>query len=153
MNKLKEIISYILIKYPHKDEISNARLTKMVYLSDWLQAIKKQKQITNIEWYFDNYGPYVPDIHSEISKHPDLFECKETINMFGGPKTLFSIKNNNYDPLLDISEKEVIDDIIDITKTLNWEEFIKLVYSTYPIVSSERYSQLNLVEKAKEYKK
>ncbi len=151
MNKLKEIISYILIKYPHKNEMSNARLTKMVYLSDWKQAIENKRQITNIEWYFDNYGPFVADVQNEIRDNPDAFECKETVNMFGRPKTLFSIKETSYIPRLTQSEKDAVDHVIKETQSLNWEDFINLVYSTHPISSSSRYSKLNLVSKANEY--
>lgn len=152
MNKLKEVIAYILINYPHKDELSNARLTKMVYLSDWKRAIEHRKQITDIEWYFDNYGPFVSDVQNEILQHPELFDCKNTVNMFGGTKTLFSIKNAHYRPALSQDEMSAIDHVINQTKTLNWDSFINLVYSTHPISSSSRYSSLDLVEKAKEYK-
>ena len=151
MNKLKETIAYILGKYPHKLEMSNARLTKIVYLSDWKHAIEHKQQITNIKWYFDNYGPYVSDVKEEIEKHSDIFAKQETKNMFGSPKTVFSLKNktNNFD--LNQEEKDAINHIIKVTKSLNWDDFIKLVYSTHPILSSNRYSDLDLVAKAKEY--
>ncbi len=50
-------------------------------------------------------------------------------------------------------EKASLDYIIEVTKKLYWGDFIKLVYATHPIASSERYSYLNLIEKADEYKK
>ena len=49
-------------------------------------------------------------------------------------------------------EKEVIEFIIEKTRKFYWDKFINLVYSTYPIISQEKGSQLNLVELAKEYK-
>jgi uncharacterized protein YwgA len=151
MSKLKEVIAYILINYPHKDELSNARLTKMVYLADWKLAIERKKQITTINWYFDNYGPYVPDVQQEVQNNTELFECRETINMFGSPKRLFSIKDSDYAPALSADEAQAIDHVITETKVLNWDDFINLVYSTHPISSSSRYSNINLVQKAKEY--
>ena len=54
MTELKEVISYLVSKYPHKDELSNARLTKMIYLADWRHAITQGNQITDIRWFFDN---------------------------------------------------------------------------------------------------
>lgn len=48
MVKLIDIILYILKNYPHKNELSNARLTKMIYLIDWRSAFDNGKQITNI---------------------------------------------------------------------------------------------------------
>jgi hypothetical protein len=34
----------------------------MVYLADWRSAITRGKQITDIVWEFNYYGPYVDDI-------------------------------------------------------------------------------------------
>lgn len=151
MDKLKELISYILIKYPHKDELSNARVTKMVYLADWKQSIEKKRQITNIDWYFDNFGPFVSDVEKTIKKNHHLFTITDTNNIFGYKKKLFSIKDKNYSPQLSQDETAAINHIISETNKLNWDDFIKLVYSTYPVSSSSRYSHLDLVSKAKEY--
>lgn len=151
MNNLKDIIAYIIKKYPIKDELSNARLTKMVFLSDWHQSITKKKQISNIEWFFDNYGPFVWEVYKEVKKNIDIFNVIETTNGYGQKKVLFQIKKESYKPKLSDDEKKSIDHVIEKTKKLNWDDFIKLVYSTYPIISSERYSKLNLIQKAKEY--
>ncbi len=43
--------------------------------------------------------------------------------------------------------------MINATKNKNWEDFIRLVYSTYPCVTQPKGSQLNLVELAKKYEK
>ena len=83
MADLKDMIYYILKKYPKKDHLSNARLTKIIYLSDWYSAINYNKQISNIHWYFDNYGPFVWDVLDEIKQHSDLFVIKKTLNIFG----------------------------------------------------------------------
>lgn len=151
MSNLKEAISYILKHYPHKDQLSNARVTKMLYLADWHQAINRKLQITDIRWYFDNYGPFVWDIKKEIECHPEVFISIDTHNFYGQTKTLFSMKNKDYEPCLSDDQKQSLQHIIDVTEKLTWNDFIRLVYSTYPITSSSRYSYLDIVEKAKEY--
>jgi hypothetical protein len=120
-------------------------------VSDWHQALNYQRQITDIDWYFDNYGPYVPDVIRKAQEFPNIFSCESTNNMYGKSKTLVRLIDPSYLPQLADSEKESADHIIDITKTLNWNDFIQLIYSTYPITSSTRYSTLNLVDKAAEY--
>lgn len=153
MVELIDIISYILKYYPVKSELSNARLTKMVYLVDWRSAFDYGEQITDINWYFDNYGPFVHDVEDTINNNTDLIKRVDTYNMYGTKKTMFVLKNENicFD---NISEniKSTIDLIIEVTKGLYWQEFINFVYSTYPIVTSERYTYLNLVQKAIEYR-
>ncbi len=134
------------------DELSNARVTKMLYLADWKQAITNRTQITPINWYFDNYGPFVYDVKNEAEGDKELFEVVDTVNFFGTPKVMLKIKDKNYEPAeLTNNEITALNHVINETKILGWNSFIKLVYSTYPITSSNRYSFLNLVEKAQEY--
>ena len=47
---------------------------------------------------------------------------------------------------------KIIDTVIEKTKNMSWTSFINFIYSTYPIVTSNRYTHLNLVEKAQQYK-
>lgn len=151
MDKLREIIAYVLKEYPLKEELSNARVTKLIYLSDWHQAIHQHRQISPIQWYFDNFGPYVPDVQNKVAECSDIFGYEHTFNVFGKPKTIFTLTNESYQPALDDLEKQSINHVINETSKLNWDSFIKLVYSTYPVISSERYSSLDLIDKSNEY--
>jgi hypothetical protein len=54
-------------------------------------------------------------------------------------------------PSVTEEEKELIDFVISSSASKNWDDFIKLVYSTYPIVTQERFSKLDLVMLAAEY--
>lgn len=154
MAEIKDVVAYIIKNYPDyiRHELSNARLTKMVYLADWHRALNADQQITDIHWYFDNYGPFVHDIEREAASRRDIFSVDLGSNMYGQPKKSIALKNPFYVPLIEEGEKRSLDHIIDATRMLYWDDFIKLVYATHPIASSERYSYLNLIEKAKEYK-
>ena len=149
---LKDILVYLLKNYPHKRDFSNARITKMVYLGDWHQAIHHNMQISNIQWVFDNYGPFVWDVYNEVENNLTLFKIQKNKNIYGQRKFLFQLNNKDYKPKLTALQKESIDHVIKQTQRLNWSDFIKLVYSTYPIMSSDRYSELDLITQAKEYK-
>jgi len=151
MAKLEDILIYILETYPHKDELSNARLTKLVYLSDWYNAIHNNQQISQINWYFDNYGPFVWDIYKEVKQNP-RFRISYTLNFFGTEKKLIKLINTK---TVDLAENEIksINKIIKATEDLNYEKFINLVYSTYPILTTEKYNYLDLLNKAKHFNK
>ena len=151
MAHLKDVIAYILDKYPHKGELSNARVCKMVYLADWHQAIHHNRQISNVNWYFDNYGPYVHDVKREVLSSPEVFESVSTLNAHNEPKTVFRLTSEDYNPRLSSEERSSLDHVIEQTAPMYWESFIKLVYSTHPILKSEKYSYLNLVELALDY--
>lgn len=152
MSTTKDVMIYLMKNYPFKHELSNARLTKLVYLSDWRHALIHNSQITEIQWYYDNYGPFVFDILTTAENTQDVFKVDQTVNLYGDPKKQIGLVSESVEAILSDSEKAAVDFVIDKTNQLTWESFIRLVYSTYPIMSSERYSQLNLLEKATEYK-
>lgn len=150
--KIGDLVRYILKVYPHATELSKARLNKIIYLIDWKSALEHEEQLTSIEWKFNHYGPYVKTIE-EIIQNDDRFQIVSTTNFYGNEKNLIEIidDKNFSDPTEE--EQEIIDFIIEKTKKFYWDKFINLVYSTYPIISQEKGSQLNLIELAKEYKK
>lgn len=154
MTILKEALAYILKNYPQHmmHELSNARVTKMLYLADWHQAINNGRQITSINWYFDNYGPYVNDVKAEAEASPSLFNAIWTNNMYGQPKLMLGLNDRSYLPNVPPAVKASLDHVLEQTQKMYWDSFIKLVYSTYPVTSSDRYSHLDLISKAAEYK-
>lgn len=153
MKKLTQIIAYLLDNYPNKQELSNARVTKMVYLADWRNALINKRQLSGISWYFDNHGPFVWDIYNEVAENSEIFSIKEDKNFYGKAKRLFSLDKKIDFDLLNEKDKSVLDKIIESTKSLTWNQFIQLVYSTYPIVSTERYTSLDLTAKAEDFYK
>lgn len=152
MAELRDIIAYYCKKYPHKMELSKARLTKMVYLADWKSCINRGKQISKINWVYNHFGPYVEDV-ANTAQTDSIFDIKSTTNFLGKSKQVVKLKSENYDPKsLSVADKNILDHIISITSKRYWNSFIELVYSTYPIIKSEKFSNLNLVELAEEYK-
>ncbi len=147
---INEIIKYICKNYPDSTDLSKARLTKTIYLVDWYYAVKYKIQMTDIEWKFNHYGPYVGDI-IEIAKQDPQLEIINTTNMFNYPMEIIKIKDNEkikYE-LLDKEKISVIEKVIEDIKTLSWNKFIKFVYETPPVKNQNRYSILDIVSWAK----
>lgn len=149
MSDIRNIVAYICSKYPHKSELSKARLTKLVYLSDWRSSLQRRVPITSIQWKFNHYGPYVDDVMDVVREDND-FSVKREMTMFGSPKE--TIYYNGPEPAIDAVEREMVDFVIERTKSLTWDGFIKLVYSTYPVLVSEKQSYLDLAAIAARYK-
>jgi hypothetical protein len=151
-NVILNVIKYILSAYPHKDELSASRLTKMLYLTDWKNALEHDTQLSKTVWHFNHYGPYVDDFVDIARKDKDI-NVVNTKTMFGGNKQLFQLSHKDADSIKLSGElREIVDFVISATKDKNYDDFIKLVYSTYPVISSSKYSNLDLVSKAREYK-
>jgi len=150
--KLKNIIKYICCNYPHSRELSNARLTKMVYLCDWEYVRRNHtSQLTDITWYFNNYGPYVEDV-LKAAKEPDSeINVREDITPYNTPKlTMIYTGDGNVEDILAPEEKKIVDYVINQTKSMYWNDFIKHVYNTFPIRNNPRYSVLDLIDQAAE---
>jgi hypothetical protein len=142
-------MAYVCSTYPYEDDLSKARLTKLIYLSDWRSAVRRGRQITDIEWIYNHYGPYVHDVERLAVRSPDFViesafgTAKETIRLVGpvGPGTLKP------------PETDIIDSVIKQTRHMTYAEFLRHVYSTYPIKNSARYEVLDLVALAERRKK
>lgn len=150
---LKNILLYILQK--SKLTLNKARITKLVYLIDWKSSLDRWIQATDIEWYFDHYWPFVKDIDNILQSDSNLFEINQFVNGYNpassSPITTYKAKLNTI-PNLDPNLKSTIDFVLDKTDWLEFQDFVDFIYSTYPIVVSEKYSYLNLINLAKEYK-
>ncbi|PBI87609.1 hypothetical protein BKP42_61730 [Rhodococcus erythropolis] len=151
MSKLGDVLVYFCDKYPHKSELSKARLTKMVYLADWRSSIDHGVQITDLRWVFNHYGPYVVEVISEAERNPRL-ETADTQNFFGSSKTIVRRKVGTApQTTLTDDERAVLNTVIRATEKLNYQDFIQLVYSTYPVVTQKRYQELDLPALAEIY--
>ncbi len=151
MSPLKDIIAYIIKQYPEKDDLSKARLTKLVYLVDWHSSVINGEQITSIKWFFNHFGPYVEDVMTEVMFNPQLFCKKDDRNMLGKEKTIISLKDNCYEPNISENEAKSINAVIKATSNMSFTKFIETVYSTYPIAFGEQYEILDLKKLASEY--
>ena len=151
MNKLQQIIAYLCVSYPHKSKLSKARLTKMVYLSDWFSALLDGKQLTEIDWIFNHYGPYVDDV-IKTAHSCSGFMISNDNTTYGSHKNVISFQGDIAGIQLSSREQAIIDAVIDKTESLYFNDFIDYVYSTYPVKKQERYSNLNLVSLAQQYR-
>lgn len=149
MSDLKSLVKYICKNYPYKHELSKARLTKMVYLADWRRALRTGHQLTEIKWRYNHYGPYVSDVIDQTRNDPN-FKIEETVNQYGNVKELVTYIGPD-DVKIEKSDAEDLDFVIEKTRTLTWDGFIKLVYSTYPVVVSDRHDDLDIEALAARY--
>ncbi|HHP0493825.1 Panacea domain-containing protein [Vibrio sp. Y29_XK_CS5] len=151
MNELQRIVAYLCSNYPHGSELSKARLTKLVYLADWFSALSDEETLTDIDWVFNHYGPYVDDVVDSVTRHKD-FSVDHTKTMYGSDKWVISYHGSEREVnRLNERTKEILDLVIKKTKNMYFNDFIDYVYSTYPVRAQNRYTNLNLVELADEY--
>ncbi|HFQ4857007.1 TPA: Panacea domain-containing protein [Vibrio vulnificus] len=147
--KLHDLMALLYTKIKHKSDLSKARLTKLVYLSDWKMSQKHGSTITNIEWLFNHYGPYVDDV-VDLARDSVDFHVKVTRNAYGSMKEQIEFVGNIENcTSINLLEEEVIDEVVEETDPMYFNDFIEHVYATYPVKESNKYSVLNLPKLAK----
>ena len=146
MASLRDVVRYLVSRYPYPGDLTKTRLTKLVYLADWEAVLADHQQLTAIYWYFDHYGPYVPDVFDTAVKDREL-EVIEATSAYGTRRLLITAKGNRSD--VDVSnlsreDRAILDRVIAETMEMGWNEFLSYVYSTPPIKESKRYTHLDL---------
>lgn len=150
---LPDVIRYLCFHYPHSAELSKARVTKMVYLCDWVSAVWYAEPVTNINWIFNHYGPYVDDIVNSAQADTAYLRVWKTVNLFGNPKEMIlPVPNASPPESLDKRSHAVCDFVINTTKSLYWNAFLELVYSTQPVKEGARLEALDILGAAERYR-
>lgn len=153
---LIEIIYYIC-RFANSEKIilSKARLVKLIYLIDWKCMLVNGYQMTEIQWVLNHYGPYVEDIIKTLEKYPN-FKKSDYINHYGEQCEKIDLvdKEDIQNIQINLSKQhcELIDSVLFTTARLAYTKFLRLIYSTYPIVNSNKMDKLDLQKFAKEYK-
>lgn len=150
---LADIVAYLCAKYPHKSELSNARLTKLVYLADWKSTQDSGYQVTGINWVFNNYGPWVPDVIDAASAD-SRFQITSGVNAYGSPRTTVTLDQHaapTVDAAVSVRTARVLDLVIAETEGMYFNPFIRYVYDTLPVRSTPKGSPLPLEKIRREY--
>ena len=135
-NRVYDIISKLLDFHKTEQGISMQKLVFLIYLCDWKNSIEIGSQISNIEWKY---------LDSEFSKKIITAFKKGEVG-----ENIFSFKSDYSS--LNQHELKIINFIGKLSTKLDTDDFIKLVYSTYPMIKSDKNKLLNLPDLAKDYK-
>lgn len=146
---LGDVLAYLCLNYPEnrRDDLSNARLTKLVYLADWKSARHTLRQITDIKWVLNHYGPWVPDVIDAVKSDKRLRILNDS-NMFGSEKRTVALDDTvpigSPDCGLSKEVQIILDSVIADTQNFHFRQFVEHVYETYPVRRRHRFGHLDL---------
>lgn len=132
-----DVVAYLRARYPHPLGLSSVRLRRMAYLADWKNAIERGWRLTDLSWGFGARGPGSPEVERLVEEE-----------LSGAPRGVFA----DY-PSLTVADKRVLRFVVRSVASKDYSEMEKLVYSTYPVFTGERYAELDLVRSAREYER
>jgi hypothetical protein len=146
--KLLDAIAYICMNY--KNDLSKSRLNKILYLADWIGCLNKNNSVTNASWKYNNNGPIAPDIIKLISEN-SIFQIEKTEDKYGKAKEVIKI-NEGYPQIISEDwEIETLNRSIKLASDLTFSEFLSVVFSSYPLMSQSKGSDLDLLFLAKKF--
>lgn len=108
------------------------RKIQMLYLADWKHCLVYKTQLSELQWYYNFCGPY-------------SFEFQKILE-----NTEYQNVDITFEHLTE-EEKCILDFVLRKIPELNEREFTRLVYSTYPVMKKDKYTNFDLPELAKEY--
>ena len=153
MNITIKLAAYFLSKSPGQI-LSNSRLTALIYLCDWKYCLINNSPLTNIVWHNENNGPFSWQVIDDIIHERKFFMINKSLGAFISLNTSIKLVDYLNELRLGISEDmfRVMNFVNHQTVSLSKEELSSLVLSTYPIIRSKKFSDLNLKRLAIEYK-
>lgn len=134
----RKVIKYLFKHHPNPAMLDDLpTLVGILYLVDWRSCIEQDKQLSHIQW----------QIHDG-----ELRMGNEAVRSV--MEALAKVKVNPdalYTRPLGAKAKEVLEFVIQTSLKSTPADLIRLIYSTYPLISTEDVEELDLVELAKEY--
>lgn len=143
MAQLRDVAAYLCNRYPHKQELSKARLSKMVYLAELRSAATEGHRLTDRTWILTTQGPYLGDLE-ELSLQERSFRFVEATSIYGDPMELVTVPDDVGWPSLTEDDVRVLDQVIKESAAKEWEDLYSFVCATVPPLVQEHGTTLDL---------
>lgn len=152
MEKETNVLHHLLNKYENNLDLDIVTVTGIMYLIDWESSLRYGKQITNIDWLFNEYFLFSSTLY-ELINNSEHFKNVTIFSPFGKEKKIIKNtceqSNNNFN--LSKEDILIIEDVLSLVNYFNWNDFRNFVVNTYPVRSQKRYDILDLPKLAIEY--
>lgn len=159
MSSLKDLIAFIIANYPNPEELTRGRLEKLVYLSDEEWAWRHGEQLSPIKWIYNDHGPFTGNCDSpakelenegKIDINPDTTPFSDTKKRWYKWK---AAEKPEVKKSITEEEADVLKKVIDGTFRLLWGRFNHYVYSTAPMLETEKHEPIDIIGAMKKRRK
>lgn len=133
MAQLRDVVAYLCKRYPHKQELSKARLSKMIYLGEFRSATTKGRRLTDQTWTFSHLGPYLGEM-DEFPFPDESFRVTKGTSIYGDPMEVVTVLEDVEFPSLTEEDRRILDLVVKESAAKEWEDLCSLVCSTIPAI-------------------
>ena len=148
MATLKDLVALVISEYPKPEDLTRARLEKLIYLADVEWAWRYGDKLTDIDWIYNDYGPFVhacdPPTGELEGEGSVKIHYDQTV--FGNDKRWHQwIGSEKEVGGVTPEEINVIRSVIKETWRFQFGRFVEYVYSTPPMVQANQYERHDIV--------
>ncbi len=142
--ELKDLLFVVLNRYGGGGQYNSA-ITKLIYLIDIEFAKRYGKQLTDIQWQRDSYGPFVWNIMDCARDNPEMFEIR---GVEGSKRRITAKEDTETEIVLTQDAMDIVELVIKKypNPNVNFRAFLKSVYETPPMILSTSNGPLRVVE-------
>ena len=144
ISKTAKVAYELLTRF--ESPMTEKKLVSLIYLCDWRHCLTNNRQITNIQWIREMGAvPVISD------KTPGLWSAVVGFE-FLNEQPFVKLLETNLETGLERSELDSINHCYKVCCEMDISEFTKLVCSTYPLLLSNNFEKLNLIDMGRSYK-
>ena len=148
MDTIKDIVYAITDGITNTHKMSVARMVKLLYLYDWSCVLNFGGIESKFEWSCGMCGPSSDQVINAISNDSQSYRTFYKDNRQGGEKLMIECIDRNYVPQLSEVSMKAVSHVVRVTKEHKWNDLVRLVSSTIPVVMSSMNEPLDLIRAA-----
>jgi hypothetical protein len=123
-------------------------LRYLTYLAHWKYALVHGQPLTDATWVFTRRGPESGKFLDTVFTAPEL-----TIIDYQTHDGAVGVSFSGEVPTIGEPEKAVLDFVLTKEAKIGESDLQRLVYSTYPMLTTPRFKELDLINKVEDYVK
>lgn len=146
LSKNEKLIYYLVEKL--SGVLTRTKLVKLLYLIDLESYKKRERKISEFEWFFHNHGPYpTTDFQKNIDSLVEkglIKENKQKLSGKDGHYYLYEIlKSEEIDPFEDDDEKLIANQILVDYGSYSLDRLLDYVYHSSPFEGTNKGDKID----------
>jgi len=147
MVAFQRAVEYIKGHYPQPDQLTEDRLFAVLYLIDWKSAIERKQPLTDLLWQIERVPEPTSDQKKVVISAIQQPGYELQVDASTGHSRVIGQTIDN----LSTEDTQVIDFVIQSASQKSWPDLLRLVYSTFPVMTQPKHAPLDLVALADKY--
>lgn len=146
----EDALQALLVRYPHRDDLTMWRATAMLYLADWRLALTQSQMEIRASWQRGRYGPTSSQAYDALHRS-GMFTTQQRPSPFGSMRAVVVPTRPDL-PKLPAEAEAEIEFVVDASASSSAAHLMRIVRGTYPMRTCPIDGPMHLMSLAGEYR-